>query len=178
MALQRGHVFLGLNAVVWLLGVVYVAMLRSSLIRDEDQARVREDRLTAALADAVLANKQTIATHAQVLEQMRLGCGGTPLVAAAPVAAVCPPCPAFQQPKECAPCPSASVPAAATAPRTAAEIAFTKSGVAFAEDGSFVLGPQCTISLPPENGRSASWGLHSLLFLQAERGLLLLLLQG
>ncbi len=130
MALQRGHVFLGANAVVWLLGVWYVAMLRSSLIRDEELAKRREEQLTAALMDAIQTNKLTIAT----LEQMRLGCGRasphsdhSPATPLDPVQADCPPCPGAIG---AAPSPAAS----------AESNAFTASGYTFAEDGSFVLG--------------------------------------
>jgi hypothetical protein len=146
-AMQRGHVFLGLNAAIWLLGVWYVAMLRSSLIRDEDLARRREEQLSAALMDAVATNKQTIATHAQVLEQMRLGCGGTPLASAPPqlaapppaaAAAHCPPCPAVSEhlPEQSV----AKSSSGGDAAPSAEHMAFTTQGWTFADDGSFVLG--------------------------------------
>jgi FkbM family methyltransferase len=165
MALQRGHVFLGANALVWLLGVWYVAMLRSSLIRDEDLARRREEQLSAALMDAVQTNKQTIATHAQVLEQMRLGCGGAPLAAApplagaaAPAAAVCPPCPAVTEHLPAPPPPPAPPPAAGGGGGSVEHSVFTTEGYTFAEDGSFVLGMKLwkadpvthMLKLPPE----------------------------
>ena len=131
MAMQRGHVFLAANAVVWLLGVWYVAMLRSSLIRDEDLARVREEKLSAALADAIATNRQAMA-------QLRLSCNGgggaaAPAAAAAPGAA-CPPCPA------CDAGGAAALVAAAPAVGAGAGGDCTTSGHTFAPDGSFVLG--------------------------------------
>jgi FkbM family methyltransferase len=139
MALQRGHVFLGANALVWLVGVWYVALLRSSLIRDEELAKRREEQLSSALMDAIQTNKLTIATHAQVLEQMRLGCGGAPPhddhapKALAQAQAECPPCPGVPGALPPPPPPPVAAPSAESN-------AFTTSGYTFAEDGSFVLG--------------------------------------
>lgn len=62
MALQRGHLFLGAGAVVWLFGVWYVALLRYFLIREVEKAARREEQLSAALLDVVQTSKQTVAS--------------------------------------------------------------------------------------------------------------------